>query len=276
VTVAEAPKKPDDDAAEPIRTDTVAGLVKVGGGALFFYGAALFTAALLASYGLVAIVAKAILAEIGLSRLGVSWSLGGEATAQARTLGRGFVAGAFATVVVALLLWVTRAGHFAPGGVVPASLATGLLSAVATSVFEELFFRGLVLRLTEKVKVLSLRIAACGAASFVAALSEPGATVLEAAVAATLGAAFAASWLRERSSYEAMAAHAGWLFGARALFRGGLFELTGTKTLLGGLGAGPFTGAVAWAVAAAGFVLALVALRRAEAAGPPKPTRPPH
>ena len=262
----ESPKKKaaNANAAEPVRADTTAGVFKVAAGGLFFYAAALMTAGLLASFGLVAIVAKAILAEIGLSRLGVAWSFDPEKTGSAGAMAKAFGAGLAASVFAALLVVVTRAGHFAPGGLVVATLATGLLSALATAVFQELFFRGLVLRVTEKVNLLSLRIAAGGAASFVGVLAEPGTTVLEAAVAGTLGATFAAIWLRERGSYGAMAAHTGWLFGTRAIFRGGLFELVGSKTLLGGLGSGPFAGGAAWVVAAAAFVLSLVALRRAQ------------
>lgn len=259
-------KKPEASSPD---VDTPAGLVKVAAGGLFFYGAALFASGLLAAYGLVALVAKAMLAEIGLSRLGVRWAFDEEGSPSFGVLGRGFGAGLAAACIVALLVVVTKAGHLEPGGLVVTTLATGMLSASATAVFEELFLRGLVLRLTSHVDRPSIRIGACALAQLAVALAEPGSTVLEAAVVATLGAAFAASWLRERSAYEAMAAHAGWLFGSRALFRGGLFELAGSKSLLGGLGAGPFAGALAWVVAAGAFVAALVALRRTQLAGAP-------
>ena len=248
----------------PADPGTLGGAIRLALGGLFFYAAALFTAALLATYGLLALVAQAVVAEIGLSRLGVVWA---EDPDSASTVGlrnalRGFAFGTCAALGATLLVIALRGGHFERGGVVPATLATGLLSAACTSVFHELFFRGLVLRLTEKAKVLSLRIAAAGVASFAATLAAPGATVLEAAVAGTLGAAMACLWLRERGAHMAMGAHAGWLFATRAVFRGGLFELAGGTTVLGGLGAGPYTGGAAWIAVAAGLLLAALALRR--------------
>jgi len=249
----------DDAGPDP---GTLGGAFRLALGGLFFYGAALFAGGLLASYGLVAVVAQAILAEIGLSRLGVAWSADPDRTSPLGTgrAARGFGMGLVAALGATLLVLGFRAGTFAPGGIVLATLATGLLSAGATAVFHELFFRGLVLRLTEKVNSLSFRVGAAGAASFAAAFAQPGATFLEAAVAGTLGAALACLWLRERGAHTAMGAHAGWLFATRAVFRGGLFELSGSKNALGGLGAGPYTGVAAWIAVAIALGIAIFAL----------------
>ena len=90
-------------------------------------------------------------------------------------------------------------------------------------------------------------------------------------MAGTLGAAFACLWLRERGAHTAMGAHAGWLFATRALFRGGLFELTGSKNVLGGLGSGPYTGGAAWIAVAIGLGLAVFALKKSRSVASPEP-----
>lgn len=255
----ESDKSERSEAADP---GTLSGAMRLALGGLFFYAAALFTAALLSAYGLVAIVGQAIVAEVGLSRLGVAWSEDPDATVHGtkRAL-KGFGLGLVAVLGATLLVIAFRAGHFEPGGVVLATLATGLLSAAATSVFHELFFRGLVLRLTSKVGSLPVRIVAAGLASFALAMAQPGATWLEAAVEGTIGAAMACLWLRERGAHTAMGAHAGWLFGTRAVFRGGLFELAGSPSAFGGLGNGPYAGAAAGIAVFAGFLLCIRALR---------------
>ena len=162
----------DDAGPDP---GTFGGALRLALGGLFFYGAALFAGGLLASYGLVAVVAQSILAEVGLSRLGVAWSEDPDRASPASTgrAARGFGMGIVAAIGATLLLLLFRAGTFAPSGIVLATLATGLLSAAAKAVFHELFFRGLVLRLTEKVNSLSFRVGAAGAASFAASLAEP-------------------------------------------------------------------------------------------------------
>lgn len=82
----------------------------------------------------------------------------------------------------------------------------------------------------------------------------PGATPLEVLVAGLFGALMAALWLHDRGAVLACAAHAGWLFMTRSVLRGGVFELAGSSTLLGGNGAGRFVGGAAAGVLGASLV----------------------
>jgi hypothetical protein len=251
----------------PLEPVTAAGVVKIGAGGLFFFAASLFAGGILSAYGLVALVAKAIIAEIGLSRLGVTWADDPEEAAPTSTkeVLRGVGMGLSASVLAALTVFFVGRARFEPGGLVLATLGTGLVSAGATAVAHGLFFRGLVLRLTSRVPSTALRVAACGAAEAAFALGQPGATVLEAAVLGTVGGITACLWLRDRAAYTAMGAHAGWLFGTRAVFRGGLFELAGSASFMGGLGAGAFSGGAAWVVLACALLAAALSLRASRA-----------
>ncbi len=267
---ARAPRPPPPELADAPMTPANAARIAASG--LFFYACGLLAAALLASYGLMAGVAQAIIAEWGLSRLGVRWSSPtaaspSPASAPAARAARGFGLGVAAAALTTLLLLGSGAGHFERGGVVPATLAIGVLSAGASAVWSELFFRGLVLRLTEGVRLAPLRVVAAGLASSAATFTAPGATPLEAAVAGLFGALMAGLWLHDRGAFLACGAHAGWAFAARALFRGGLFELAGSNTLLGGYGAGPFSGGAAALVLVVALAAAGLYARRTSANG---------
>jgi hypothetical protein len=261
-----SPSPPQAD--RPLDPTTASGVAKIGAGGLFFFAASLFAGGILSAYGLVSLVAKAIIAEIGLSRLGVAWADDPEEAAPSSTKNvlRGIGMGLAASVLAALAAFVLGRAHFEPGGLVLATLGTGLVSAGATAVAHELFFRGLVLKLTSRIASTALRVVACGAAEAAFAFGQPGATVLEAAVLGTLGGITACLWLRDRAAYTAIGAHAGWLFGTRAVFRGGLFELAGSASFMGGLGAGAFSGGASWLVLACALVAAAASLRASRAA----------
>lgn len=265
-----APREPDLDAA-PM---TPANAARVAAAGLFFHACGLLAGALLASYGLAAMIAQAVIAEWGVSRLGVRWTAEGAATAStpspAARAARGVALGAGAAAVTTAALLATGAGRFDRGGLVPTTLAVGALSAGATAVWHELYYRGLVLRVTEKVKQPYFRLLAAGLAEGAAAAAMPGATPLEVLVAGLFGALMAALWLHDRGAVLACATHAGWLFTTRSVLRGGVFELAGTPTLLGGSGAGPFAGGVTAGVLAAALVAVLVVSGRR----PGQPTPP--
>ncbi|HRH01117.1 MAG TPA: hypothetical protein PLR99_32985, partial [Polyangiaceae bacterium] len=254
-------KEPDLDAA-PMTPGNAARVAAAG---LFFHACGLLAAALLASYGLAAMIAQAVIAEWGVSRLGVRWTAEGAAPSTPSPMARGargVALGAGAAALTTAALLATGAGHFERGGLVPTTLAVGALSAGATAVWHELYYRGLVLRVTEKIKQPYFRLLAAGLAEAAAAAAMPGATTLEVVVAGLFGALMAALWLQDRGAVLACAAHAGWLFTTRSVLRGGVFELAGTPTLLGGNGAGPFAGLAAAGVLAASLVALLVARAR--------------
>lgn len=258
---------------------TPANAARVAAAGLFFHACGLLAAAMLASYGLAAVIAQAVIAEWGVSRLGVRWtpeSASATSTTTAARVGRGLALGAGAAVLTTGVLLATGAGRFERGGLVPTTLAVGALSATATAVWHELFYRGLVLRITDKVKNIYLRLAATGLASAAATAAMPGATPMEMLVAGLLGALMGGLWLHDRGAVLACAAHAGWLFATRSVFRGGVFELAGTTTLLGGDGAGPFAGgAAAGVLAALLLAFALVRRRFTTPTTPPTPTAAP-
>ena len=258
-----AGKEPDLDAA-PMTTGNAARIAAAG---LFFHACGLLAAALLASYGLAAMIAQAVIAEWGMSRLGVRWTAerasdAPEPPSPAARAARGFALGAGAAALTTAVLLATGTGRFEPGGLVPTTLTAGALSAAATAVSHELYYRGLVLRITEKVKYPYLRLLAAGLAGAAATAAMPGATPLEVLVAGLFGALMAALWLHDRGAVLACAAHAGWLFMTRSVLRGGVFELAGSSTLLGGNGAGPFVGGAAAGVLGASLVACLVVRAR--------------
>lgn len=263
-----ARKEPDLDAA-PM---TPANAARVAAAGLFFHACGLLAGALLASYGLAAMIAQAVIAEWGVSRLGVRWTAEGgvpSAPSPIARAARGVALGAGAAALTTAALLATGAGRFDRGGLVPTTLAVGALSAGATAVSHELYYRGLVLRVTEKVKQPYFRLLAAGLAEAAAAAAMPGATTLEVLVAGLLGALMGILWLRDRGAILACAAHAGWLFTTRSVLRGGAFELAGTPTLLGGAGAGPFAGGVTAGVLGVALVAAVVVSARRP--GPPAP-----
>ena len=91
-------------ADRPLDPTTASGVAKIGAGGLFFFAASLFAGGILSAYGLVAVVAKAIIAEIGLSRLGVVWADDPEEAAPSSTKNvlRGVGMGLSASVLAAL------------------------------------------------------------------------------------------------------------------------------------------------------------------------------
>lgn len=258
----------DEDSAlakAPLVPGTVFKIALAG---LFFHAAGLFTGALLSAYGLLATVLQAFLADYGLGRVGVRLRAPSDERPPLPLVGKGALVGFSLTLATTIVLLVTKSGHFEAGGVVVATLATGLLSAGALAMWHELFFRGLVLRLTERVPSLAFRVAATGLASFAATLAVPEARPLEAVVEGLLGALLGCLWLEHRGGMVAVGAHAGWFFASRALFRGGVFELAGSSSALGGYGAGPFAGAAAASVLALGLAVASVRLAKASARRP--------
>lgn len=255
---------PSDEESALAKAPLVPGTVfKIALAGLFFHGAGLFAGALLSAYGLLATVLQAFLADYGLGRVGVRLRNLDDERAPVPMVAKGAVVGFALTLGTTLLLLATKAGHFETGGIVVATLATGLLSAGALAMWHELFFRGLVLRLTERVPSLAFRVAATGLASFAATLAVPEARPLEALVEGLLGALLGCLWLEHRGGLVAVGAHAGWFFASRALFRGGIFELAGSSSALGGYGGGPFSGAAAAIVLSIGLVVAAVRLSRA-------------
>jgi hypothetical protein len=241
---------------------------KIALAGLFFHAAGLFAGALLSAYGLLATVLQAFLADYGLGRLGVRLRALSDERPPLPFVAKGALVGFSLTLATTLVLLVTKSGHFEAGGVVVATLATGLLSAGALAMWHELFFRGLVLRLTERVPSLALRVAATGLASFAATLAVPEARPLEAVVEGLLGAFLGCLWLEHRGGMLAVSAHAGWFFASRALFRGGVFELAGSSSALGGYGAGPFAGAAAAVVLSVGLAVAAWRLTKASSGRP--------
>lgn len=256
-----------DEESELAKAPLVPGTVfKVALAGLFFHAAGLFAGALLSAYGLLATVLQAFLADYGLGRVGVRLRNLDDDRAPIPFVAKGAVVGFSLTLGTTLVLLATKAGHFEAGGLVLATLATGLLSAGALAMWHELFFRGLVLRLTERVPSVTFRVAATGLASFAATLAIPEARPLEALVEGLLGALLGCLWLEHRGGLMAVGAHAGWFFASRALFRGGVFELAGSSSALGGHGAGPFSGAAAAIVLSLGLAAAAVRLSRAKGA----------
>ncbi len=244
----------------------VARAFKVGATGLGIYAATLLVGALLEQNATGAAVAQAVLAEWGCGRLGITWSdpLAPAPSGKdiARRAGKGALLGLGAAAAAALVLLVTRSARVAEIGVSLTTLLLGLLLGGFAAMRDELLLHGLVLHVTSGVRSPYPRIAAAALASGAALVSAPMVTPAEILGATLFGGAFAAMWLLDRGAWLAWGAHAALLFGTRALFRGGLFELRSLHVSGAGLAA-PFGG---WAMAAVGglvLVGSLVMIHRA-------------
>src|SRR5262249_49359218 len=133
---------------------------------------AFFGAQKLASAGI-----QAALAEWSTGTLGIAWS---DPHAPAQSIGqtakralRGALAGIVAALLVIALAFATKAAHVAREGISVRALAIALLPAALLAVRDELFLRGLVLRVLSTAR-REAQLVTCGLASIASALGAAG------------------------------------------------------------------------------------------------------
>jgi membrane protease YdiL (CAAX protease family) len=184
---------------------------------------------------------EAAIAEFSTGQLGVAWSDPHAPPQRAKQAAMRAVRGAaFGIAVAALVIalaFTTRAAHVTREGVSVRALLTGLLLPGLVAVREELFFRGLVLRVLSTAR-REAQLVACGLASIAAALgaTDSGINLAQIAVAGLSGVAFGAIWQRERGAWMAWGAHAAWLWAMQAGTTA--FDIAGTTWAGGNAGLG--------------------------------------
>jgi membrane protease YdiL (CAAX protease family) len=230
---------------------------------LVLYGLVEFVGNKLSAKATGALAAQMVIAEWGAGRLAVAWS---DPSAPVATFGsivqragKGAALGILAAALVVAFAIATGAMVAHPNRPDVGELAIGLVSAALVAARDELLFRGVVIRAFRHACPTAALLAICGGA---AAAAEYGA--LEGAVqgngprllvAALLGTAFAALWLRDRGAWLAFGAHTGWSLASGTAIGGGLLDLRASNTPWGGGNAG-----ISGSLAAIPTVLALTAL----------------
>jgi hypothetical protein len=211
------------------------------------YAAANLARAYLARYMVAAVAVQAVVAEWGAGWVGVGWNDPRAAMPATNAIVRraaiggaiGLSAGAIA-IGIAIL---TRGAHIATFSPAWTALPLGLIVVSLQAVRDELFLRGMTLRLVGEETPRALAIVACacaGAAGRFGSLGASGqsATPIEIAVAAILGASCGAIWIFDRGAWMASGAHAAWSFAMGPLVSGGLFDVRGNVGIWGGGDAG--------------------------------------
>lgn len=264
----------DDAKAPPAASDAKPsapkGALAQAGWGLGVYAVAKLVAALLSSASMAAIVAQAVIADWGLGRIGVVWSDPDAPAPTNGTIARralvGCAIGLGLAALVLALLAVTR-GALVSRGDAPVTLAAiGLLSSGFAAMRDELFLRGLVLRVLDPVPARAPKLVACAVVGAAAAASEPGANPRTVAASALLGIVFGALWLRDRGAWLAWGAHAALFFATGTLARGVLLDARVAQNAWGGGDGGILGGAAAVVALAPVAVAALVWAARPRAA----------
>jgi hypothetical protein len=229
---------------------------------LLTYAAARFAGAYLDQYALAAAVVQAVIAEYGAGRMGVAWSdpLAAVPTTKSVALRalRGAGMGLAAAVVALGVALATKGATLAPNRPDVVVALVNVVAPLALAARDELFLRGIVLRVVPGEVPVSMKLAACGLASSAAAYGE-GVAVAPALVTAGLGGvAYGALWLKDRGAWLAWGAHAAFLWAASTLARGALIDVRAAPSAWGGgdmwLGAG-WSAVVAMAIVCAGALV---------------------
>ena len=182
-------------------------------GGLGLQAAILLAGAFLQRNAIGAGAVQAALAELGTSRLDVTWS---DPTQPSPTpgeivqrVGRGAGYAAAFSVVILGLAFATKAASYhgvSMSGFLP--LFNGVLLAIALAVRDELILRGVVLRAFQGAMPRAAELVVCGlvaAAAAWGAKDDPG--VMEIVLAGAMGAGFAALWRIDRGAWMAWGAN---------------------------------------------------------------------
>jgi len=230
---------------------------------LVLYAGVQFVGIKLSTKATGALAAQMVLAEWGAGRLAVAWSDPSAPPPSfgsiARRAAKGAALGVLAAVLVVTFALATGAMIAHPNHPEATELAVGLMSGSLLAARDELLLRGVVIRAFRHACPPIVILAICGGAAAAAeygslvAISEVSAPRL--AVAALLGVAFAALWLRDRGAWLAFGAHTGWSLATGAAIGGGVLDLRSSSTAWGGANAG-----LPASLAAAAALLPLAAL----------------
>jgi hypothetical protein len=214
---------------DPTAAPTLREARRVAGWGLAFWGAAQLAGAVFSQNATALVAVQAALAEWGAGRVGITWSdpLAPMPTAKAlaRRAGTGLAIGggmAAAACGVALLTHLASVAAARPSA---GSLAVGLVLAVLSAVRDELFLRGIVLRVTRGLWPTWATLAAAGGVAAAARFGAEGALGLVLVVEALRGVAMAALWLGDRGAWMAVGASAGWAWGLGSIAGGGLVDV---------------------------------------------------
>jgi membrane protease YdiL (CAAX protease family) len=225
---------------------TLRDTAKVIAWGLALYGAVELVGIKLSAKATGALAAQVVIAEWGAGRLAVAWS---DPSAAPPTFGsiaqraaKGAAAGTLAAALVVAFAVATGAMTVHPNRPEPIELAVGLTTAALVAARDELLLRGVVIRAFRHACPPAALLVICAGAAAAAEYGVLGApidgNVPRLVVAALLGVAFAAVWLRERGAWLAFGAHTGWSLATGAAIRGGLFDLRASSTRWGGTNAG--------------------------------------
>jgi len=193
-----------------------------------------------------ALAAQMVIAEWGAGRLAVAWSdpsapMPGFGAILKRAA-RGAAIGTVAAALVVAFGLATGAMVAHPNRPEFGDLAIGIVSAALVAARDELLLRGVVIRAFRHACPTAVLLAICGGAAAAAEYGALGATLdgngIRLIVAAVLGIAFAALWLRDRGAWLAFGAHTGWSLASGTVIGGGLFDLRALNTPWGGAKAG--------------------------------------
>ncbi len=214
---------------DPTPAPTMREARRVVGWGLAFWGGAQVAAAVFSNNATALVAVQAALAEWSAGRIGITWSdpLAPMPTGKAiaRRAGLGAAMGAAAAAAVVVLAMVTGGAATAPASPGFGSLAVGLIVAVLASVRDELFLRGLILRVTRGLLPAWAALAACGAAAAAARFGTEGVVDLGLLVAGLRGVALGAIWMRDRGAWMAVGASAAWAWALQSLVHGGLLDV---------------------------------------------------
>jgi membrane protease YdiL (CAAX protease family) len=213
---------------------------------LALYGVVAFVGIKLSAKATGALAAQMVLAEWGAGRLAVAWS---DPSAPppafgsiARRAARGAATGVLAGTLVVVFALLTRGMVAHPNRPEPVEIVVGLITAALVAARDEILLRGVVIRAFRHTCPPAVLLAICGGAAAAAeygALGSPSdASVPRLLVAALLGVAFAALWLRDRGAWLAFGAHTGWSLATGAAIGGGLADVRAANTPWGGADAG--------------------------------------
>lgn len=245
--MAERPLSPAESRAAALAA------ARVSAWGLAIYLAVRVAAAVLDSMSMAALAAQAVIAELGVGRLGVAWSdpLAPMPTsaALARRAATGAVVGLVVAGVATAFLASTGAVLMVRSAPTAAGVGMGLVTAGLLAMRDELLLHGLVMRAMISVNAAVPRVLACGLTSAAATFGEgqPPRAVLAQGL---LGVVFGALWARDRGAWQAFGAHTAWLFGSAFLLDGGLYDSHPAANAWGG-------GAAGWPAGAA-FVVSLL------------------
>lgn len=228
----------------------------------------------LEAQSMAATVGQVVLVEWGSSRVGVTWSRAGAATAGihiARRVAMGALFGFGAAAVLFATLMATRAVSLEPVSHVETSvLAFGLVTAVLHAWRDELLHHGIVLRaLGDSVPAIG-RVLACGVTSAGATLGRGDATPQAVFASMLLGIVFGTLWLKDGGAYRPWAAHVAFRWTVGTLVSGGIVHSQLADNAWAGASAGMLGGTAATVALAP---LAVFALGSTAWRNSPRPAR---